>query len=125
MPKTNLKPAHNTLSQSKTAGVSLVTAIVLIAGFLLWRSDDGGNKQLAIDNATAVKETKIEVTKEAKVEPTDLAEVDIQTLPPKPSAADSRVDITNKFFTAVADIGFYPPGTASYEEGWCEQWELN
>ena len=125
MPKTNLKPAHDTFTQSKTAGVSLVTVIVLIAGFLLWRSDDGGNKQLAIDNATAVKETKIEVTKEAKVEPTDLAEVDIQTLPPKPSAADSRDDIINKFFTAVADIGFYPPGTASYEEGWCEQWELN
>lgn len=113
------------LSQSKTTGVSLITAIVLIAGFLLWRSDDGGNKRLSIDNATAVKETKVEVTKEIKIEATDLAEVDIQTLPPQSSAADSRDDITTKYFTAVADIGFYPPGTASYEEGWCEQWELN
>jgi len=125
MSKTNLKPTHNTLSQSKTAGVSLVTAIVLIAGFLLWRSDDGGNKQLSIDNATAVKETKVEITAEKKVEATDLAEADIQTLPPQPSAADSRDDITTKYFTAVADIGFYPPGTASYEESWCEQWELS
>lgn len=125
MSKKSLKPTQNTLSQSKTAGVSLVTAIVLIAGFLLWRSDDGGNKQLSIDNATAVKETKVEITAEKKVEANDLAEADIQTLPPQSSAADSKDDITTKYFTAVADIGFYPPGTASYEEGWCEQWELN
>ncbi len=125
MSKKSLKPIQNMLSQSKTTGVSLITAIVLIAGFLLWRSDDGGNKRLSIDNATAVKETKVEVTKEIKIEATDLAEVDIQTLPPQSSAADSRDDITTKYFTAVADIGFYPPGTASYEEGWCEQWELN
>ncbi len=125
MPKKSLKPTQNTLPQSKTTVVSLITAIVLIFGFLLWRSDDGGNKQLSIDNATAVKETKVEITAEKKVEATDLAEADIQTLPPQPSAADSRDDITTKYFTAVADIGFYPPGTASYEEGWCEQWELN
>jgi hypothetical protein len=125
MSKKNLKPTHNTLSQSKTAGVSLVTAIVLIAGFLLWRSDDGGNKQLNTDSATAVKETKIKSTKETKVEATDLAEVGVQALPSEPSEVDSRDDVTIKYFNAVADIGFYPPGTASYEEGWCEQWELN
>lgn len=117
MSKKSLKPTQNTLPQSKTTVVSLITAIVLIFGFLLWRSDDGGNKQLSIDNATAVKDTKVEAT--------DLAEADIQTLPPQSSAADSGDDITTKYFTAVADIGFYPPGTASYEEGWCEQWELS
>ena len=113
-----LKPMPNTLSQSKIAVVSLVSAIILVVGFLLWGSDGGSDNQLNAASAAVVKDTKVDAN--------DLAGLDVQaTFGTEPSEVDSNDDVEANYLSAMGEIGFYVPGTANYEDAWCEQWELN
>ena len=123
---TNMKLNSKARSQHKMPNILFGSSLVVLVAFLVWMFD-GSDQSLLAKSKIAQQLNEIgPVAEKPTVDANDLAKVGVQaTFDTEPSEVDSNDDVEANYFSAMGEIGFYVPGTANYEDAWCEQWELN
>ena len=121
-----MKLNSKTRSQHKMPTILLGSSLVVLVAFLVWMFD-GSDQSLLAKSKIAQQLNEIgPVAEKPTVDANDLVGLDVHaTFGTEPSEVDSNDDVEANYFSAMGEIGFYVPGTANYEDAWCEQWELN